>query len=225
MNTRRLRIAAFVSAASLAALAPAALLLLTAPNPAHAQKAASREEMATGTWAVDKTHTDIGFTVTHLGVSKVRGSFGEFDGEVVADGKSPAKSSVSFTIQTASINTNNAKRDEHLKSPEIFDAARYPTIAFKSTSVRKSGNGFVARGPLTLHGVTKVVELPFTVSGPAKGPGGLHMGVETALKISRKEYGLTWGPVIEGTAVVSDEVAIDINLELVKKGAQQASSR
>lgn len=176
--------------------------------------------MATGTWGVDKSHTDIGFTIKHLAVSKVRGHFNDFDGTVVVDGAQPEKSSVNFAIKTASIDTANAQRDGHLKGADFFDADKYPEITFKSTKISKTKKGFNATGQLTMHGVTKTVVLPFTVEGPVKGPDGTpHMGIDTTVTINRQDYGLTWSKMVEGVSMISNEVDITISLDLAKKAA------
>jgi polyisoprenoid-binding protein YceI len=175
---------------------------------------------ATGIWGVDKPHTDIGFTIKHLAVSKVRGHFNDFDGTVTVNGAKPEKSSVSFAIKTASIDTANAQRDGHLKSADFFDVEKYPEITFKSTKISKTRTGFTATGPLTMHGVTKTVVLPFTVEGPIKGPdGALHLGIDTTVTLDRQDYGLTWSKMVEGVSMVSNEVNITISLDLAKKAA------
>jgi polyisoprenoid-binding protein YceI len=185
--------------------------------PATAAPAVSAAA-ATGTWGVDKTHTDIGFTIKHLAVSKVRGHFNDFDGTVVVNGAKPESSSVNFTIKAASIDTANAQRDGHLKSADFFDVDKYPEIAFKSTKITKTKKGFNATGQFTMHGVTKTIVLPFTVEGPIKGPdGALHLGVDTAVTLNRQDYGLTWSKMTEGVAMVSNEVDIAISLDLAKK--------
>ncbi|MBC8142378.1 MAG: YceI family protein [Armatimonadetes bacterium] len=193
--------------------------IFAAPQTAKPAKEGkeNKAQLATGTWSVDKSHTDIGFSVTHLGVSKTRGAFTDFDGVIKADGAKPENSSVSFTIKTASVNTGNTQRDEHLRSKDFFDVATYPEITFKSTKIAKSKNGFVATGNLTMHGVTKTVALPFTVAGPAKGfKGELHMGVDTALTLSRKEYALLWPAPVEASGAVGDAVNITISMEMIK---------
>lgn len=190
------------------------------PAAAVAAAPAVSAAMATGTWSVDKSHTDIGFVITHLAVSKVRGHFNDFDGTVIVNGTLPEKSSVNFAIKTASIDTANAQRDGHLKSPDFFDADKYPEITFKSTKIVKKKNGFTAMGLLTMHGVTKPVVLPFTVQGPIKGPDGtMHLGIDTTLTINRQDYGLTWSKMVEGVSMVSNEVAITISLDMAKKTA------
>lgn len=215
---QRFSLSSAVFALAAFVVAPA---LIAAPQAAQKQPMqvaqASKADLATGTWTVDKAHTDVAFTVVHLGVSKVRGSFSDFDGTVVADGKKPENSSVSFTIKTDSISTANTARDNHLKSKDFFEVEKYPEITFKSTKVTRRKGGFNAVGTLTMHGVSKTVTLPFTVSGPQKGPDSkMHLGVDTAITLNRSDYGLTWNAVIEGTRAVSEEVNISISMELVK---------
>jgi polyisoprenoid-binding protein YceI len=165
-----------------------------------------------------QVHTDIGFTIKHLAVSKVRGHFNDFDGTVVVNGAQPEKSSVTFAIKTASIDTANARRDGHLKGADFFDADKYPEITFKSTKISKTKKGFDATGQLTMHGITKTVVLPFTVEGPVKGPDGTpHMGIDTTVTINRQDYGLTWSKMVEGVSMISNEVDIAISLDLAKK--------
>jgi polyisoprenoid-binding protein YceI len=223
-STRTKRTAVFGATATAAALllSPLAFSLGGAPATATAVQAspAVRAAAATGTWAVDKSHTDIGFTIKHLGVSKVRGHFNDFDGTVVVNGPQPEKSSVNFTIKTASIDTANARRDSHLKAPDFFDAEKYPEITFKSTRISKTKKGFDATGLLTMRGVTKTVVLPFIVEGPLKGPGGtLHMGIDTAVTLNRQDYDLTWSQMVEGVSMLSNDVNVVISLELTKKPA------
>lgn len=217
MNHRNRLTTAFALIATLSAGTSA---LLAAPQAAQKPTATaqpSKAELATGTWSVDKAHTDIAFTIAHLGVSKTRGSFTDFDGSVTANGTKPENSSVQFTIKTASINTGNTARDEHLRSKDFFEAEKYPEITFKSTKISKTKNGFTALGNLTMHGVTKPVSLPFTVTGPQKGfKGELHMGIETAVALNRKDYGLTWNSIVEGSQAVGDTVNVTISMELLK---------
>jgi polyisoprenoid-binding protein YceI len=216
------------TAAWRAAVTVTALLLsplafsLGAGVPAAAVVAAptASAAAATGTWGVDKSHTDIGFTIKHLAVSKVRGHFNDFDGTVIVNGAQPEKSSVSFAIKTASIDTANARRDDHLKAPDFFDAEKYPEITFKSTKISKTKRGFNATGLLTMRGVTKTVVLPFTVEGPIKGPdGALHMGIDTTVTLNRQDYGLNWSKMVEGVSMLSNDVNVAISLELIKKAA------
>ena len=205
----------------LALLSLAAALALAAPvqtvSAAPQAGAASKAKIVTGTYTIEKPHTDIAFTVTHMGITKTHGSFTDYDGAITADGTNPEKSSVTFTIKAASINTGDTGRDGHLKSKDFFDVDKYPTITFKSTKIVKTAVGFVAIGDFTMHGVTKTIRLPFAVTGPQTGMDKkTHIGVDSTLVIDRKEYGLTWNAVIEGTKAVGDDVTITISMDLVK---------
>lgn len=176
---------------------------------------------AAATWEIDTSHSQAGFVVRHLVVAKVRGHFNEWSGKVVLDEKDITKSSVDVTIQTASIDTGTAKRDEHLRSADFFDVAKFPTMTFKSTKVEKGSeaNTLKVTGDLTMHGVTKPVVL--AVSGPSpefKDPGGNpHIAFSATTKVNRKDFGLTWGKATEAGPVVGEDVQIEIELELKNK--------
>jgi len=175
---------------------------------------------APATWDVDSAHTTSAFAVRHLVISTVRGEFGKTAGALTYDDKDVARSSVEATIDVTSIDTREPKRDEHLKSADFFDSARYPTITFKSTKVEKAGDGKLkVAGNLTLHGVTKPVVLD--VTGPTaevKDPwGNARRGFSATGKINRQEFGLTWSKAIEAGPVVGDEVTILLDGELIKK--------
>jgi len=149
-------------------------------------------------------------------MSKVRGSFAEFDGAVTVDAARPEASSVSFTVKAASVDTKEAKRDEHLRSADFFDAAKFPEIRFVSTSVRSSGeNRYDVTGDLTLHGVTKRVTLPVTFLGIQKDPwGNEKAGFETAVVLNRKDFGVNWNKALDqGGAILGDDVSVSIALE------------
>ena len=198
-----------------AGMTAAALLLSPIALTARASAPVPAATTATGTYNIDKPHTDISFTVTHLAITKVHGRFNDFDGTVKVDGKKPENSSVEFAIKAASIDTGNAQRDTHLKSKDFFDVEKFPEITFKSTRVAKKGSGYVAAGTLTMHGVSKPVALPFTVAGPIKGiEGGTHLGVSTALDVKRSEFGVSAYP-----GAVGDVVSISIELDLLKAGS------
>jgi polyisoprenoid-binding protein YceI len=218
MSNSRQNFRSGVLTASILLLAPLGGIV-SAPRSAQAQTmTAAKQTAAAGEYGVDKAHSDIGFTVVHLAVSKVRGHFSDFDSAVTVDGKNIAKSSVEFTIKAASIDTGVDARNNHLKSADFFDAEKYPDITFKSTRISKRKDGYAAIGNLTIKNVTKAVVLPFTVAGPVKGPDGkLHLGVDTQLNIDRTEYGLTWNKVVEGTAMVGNDIAVTISLDLAKK--------
>ena len=170
------------------------------------------------TYDVDPAHSTVGFTVQHLVISKVSGAFKDFTGTVELDDKG-AIVAAEATGQTTSIDTRNEKRDEHLRSADFFDVAKYPTITFKSTAAKEVGGKKVLEGELTIHGVTKTVSAPYVLTGPIVDPWGkTRIGIEAGITINRADYGLTWNKALEtGGMVVSDEVAISVNLEAVKK--------
>jgi polyisoprenoid-binding protein YceI len=170
-------------------------------------------------YTVDGAHSRVGFGVKHMMVTTVKGDFKKFSGTVVIDDADLTKSTVKVEIETASVDTGVGKRDEHLKSAEFFDVAKFPKMTFASTSVAKAGDKLSIAGDLMLHGVTKPVTL--TVEGPSKewtNPWGqVVRGASATTKINRKDFGLSWGPVTEaGAVVVGDEVSIELELELTK---------
>lgn len=172
------------------------------------------------TWEVDTAHSEVGFKVRHLAVSNVRGNFTKFSGTVKLDEKNIANSSVVVTVDTRSVNTNNQKRDKHLRSSDFFDADRYPEMKFVSTRVRKSGDGLEVTGNLTLHGVTKPITL--AVEGPTgevKDPWGkTRRGATARVTINRQDFGLRWSKTLEtGGLVVGNDVKIELEVELIKK--------
>jgi polyisoprenoid-binding protein YceI/thiol-disulfide isomerase/thioredoxin len=175
---------------------------------------------ATGSrrFVVDGAHSQIGFRVKHMMVSTVRGVFKSFNGTVSIDDADLTKSRVKVEIDTASVDTGIEKRDEHLKSPDFFDATRNPKITFESTSVRKQGATLLVNGDLAMHGVTKPITL--SVVGPTKewaNPWGQTLrGASATAKINRRDFGLQWNKVTEaGAVVVSDEVDLELDLTLV----------
>jgi polyisoprenoid-binding protein YceI len=172
------------------------------------------------TWNIDPDHSSVGFKVRHLMVSNVRGSFDKHTGVVDINEKDITKSKVQVTIDTASINTNVQKRDEHLRSPDFFDVAKYPTMTFVSKKVAKDGKGKLkVTGDLTLHGITKEVVL--NVEGPTKESkdpwGNIRSGATASTKINRKDFGLVWNAALEtGGVAVGEEVAINLEIEMIK---------
>lgn len=172
------------------------------------------------TWNIDPDHSNVGFKVRHLMVSNVKGSFEKHSGTVEINEKDITKSRVSVTIDTASVNTNVVKRDEHLRSADFFDAAKYPTMTFVSKKVAKAGKGKLkVTGDLTLHGVTKQVVL--NVEGPAKESkdpwGNIRSGAQASTKINRKDFGLVYNAALEtGGVAVGEEVDINLEIELIK---------
>ena len=170
----------------------------------------------TGTWTLDKPHTNVGFAVKHAMVSTVRGSFKEFDGTLVIDGANLAASTVNVTIQAGSVDTRNDQRDGHLKSPDFLDVENFPTLTFVSTSVvHKGGDEFVVTGDLTIHGVTKSVELTTELQGVSTDPYNVRkVGFEATTTISRKEFGLVYNAALEtGGWLVGDIIKISLDVE------------
>jgi polyisoprenoid-binding protein YceI len=169
-------------------------------------------------WTVDKGHSSATFKVRHM-MANVTGQFRDFDGSISIDRANPAKSSVEFTIQAASIDTGSENRDNHLRSPDFFDAAKFPAITFKSTSVQpKSATAFDVTGDLTMHGVTKRVTLPVSFLGFGKTARGEKAGFEIETTVNRKDYGIVWNKNLdEGGLLLGEDVKVTINLEVDRK--------
>ena len=169
----------------------------------------------TRTYAVDKTHSEAAFQVRHL-ISKVRGRFADFDGAIQFDEEQPAQSSVTFTIQAASIDTSTPDRDAHLRSEDFFAVEKYPTLTFVSTSVTPKGTeAFEVAGNLTMRGVTKAIVIPVAYLGKATDPwGNQKVAFEGEITLNRKDYGLNWNAAIEaGGFLVGDEVRISVSIQ------------
>jgi len=169
---------------------------------------------------IDSAHSAANFTVKHMMVTNVRGTLGKVTGKANIDEKDITRSTVEAVIDPSAINTNEPKRDEHLRSPDFFDVAKYPTITFKSTKVEKAGENLKVSGDLTMHGVTRPVTLDvdgFTTE--AKDPwGNVKRGGTATTKVNRKDFGLVWNKALEtGGVAVGDEVSITLDLELNKK--------
>ena len=170
-------------------------------------------------YAVDKAHSEVLFSVRHMGVSKVTGRFNDFNGHVSGDPAKPDAASVEFTIKATSIDTSDAGRDKHLRSADFFDVEKFPDITFKSSKITAKGqNQYDVTGTFTMHGVSKEVTLPVTMAGPVKDPrGNEKVGFEATTKLNRKDYGITWNSALDaGGVVVSDEVQVSIALEAAK---------
>ena len=179
---------------------------------------------AADVYTVDKSHSEVSFQVKHL-MSQVRGRFSDFEGKISVDAAKPEASSVEFAIKTASIDTNEPRRDEHLRSADFFDAATHPTISFKSTSMKKTGDTtYDVTGPFTMRGVTKTITLPVVVTGTAKDPGGNdRIGFEINTTLNRKDYGVVWNRALDaGGFLLGDDVKVSINLSTVKPKPQAA---
>ena len=180
-------------------------------------------------WDIDPAHSTAEFAVKHMMVSTVKGQFGKMTGSVNLDDKDVAKSQVDITIDASTIDTREPKRDGHLKSPDFFDVAKYPTITFRSTKIAKGAKGkYKVTGDLNMHGVTRSVVLD--VEGPT-GPiknmmGQMTRGVVATGKINRKDWGLNWNKPLEqaGGVLVGDEVKIEINAELIERAPAEAAA-
>lgn len=169
------------------------------------------------TWTIDNVHSKIGFSVTHMAVAETEGKFNDYTGTVVTKGSDFNGAEVSFTAKTASIDTDNEKRDGHLKSPDFFDAAKYPEISFKGNLV-KDGAKYKLKGDLTMHGTTKPVEFDVTGGSVVNTGRGEKSGFKFTGKLNRKDFGLTWANTTPtGEMVVGDEVELIIKVELDKK--------
>ena len=173
-------------------------------------------------WDIDPAHSSAGFSVRHMMVSTVRGEFGKLTGTMTIEGTDWKTAVVDASADVNTINTREAKRDAHLKSPEFFDAAKYPTVSFKSTKVDVGAGGAVKlNGNLTMHGVTKPVTFDVSpVSKEMKNPyGQTVIGTSATAKINRKDFGLTWNKPLEqaGGVMVGDEISVVLDLELDKK--------
>ena len=178
-------------------------------------------------WTVDSAHTAAHFAVKHMMISNVSGDFSKTTGTVKYDGKHLDKATIDATIDVNSINTRDEHRDGHLKSPDFFDAAKYPTITFKSTKIEAGADPtkepFKIHGDLTIHGVTKQVVLNAEPLSPViKAQGGLHVGTSATTKINRKDYGLNFNKTLDnGGAVVGDDVTVTLDVELKQKPADK----
>ncbi|MBI5067942.1 MAG: YceI family protein [Deltaproteobacteria bacterium] len=176
-------------------------------------------------WKLDPSHSTVGFSVKHLVISQARGEFSRYTGTVTLDEADVSRSRVEASIEAASVDTRNADRDGHLRSPDFFDVAKYPTITFASTQVEKRGADRLAvTGNLTLHGVTRPVTLDVSLTPEVKGLyGETRRGFTATGKISRKDFGLTWNKLIEAGPALGDEVTLSFELEAVKEQPKAAS--
>lgn len=169
--------------------------------------------LAADTYKIDPVHSEVSFKVRHLGLSKVSGRFGKFQGTIQMDEQDLAKSSVEVSIEAASISTDNEGRDKHLKSPDFFDVEKIPTLTFKSVAVKEVSKGKLeVTGDFTMHGVTKRIVIPITSLGTAKSPfNDVRAGFEGSLTLNRGDYGIKTFP-----GVIGEEVSITLGVEAVK---------
>ncbi len=164
--------------------------------------------LAADEFKIDPNHSSVNFSIPHMGVSTVVGRFTSFDGKIVFDEKDVTKSSVTVIIKTASINTDVQRRDDDLRSANYFDAEKFPEITFQSKSVEKKGNDYVAHGTLTIHGVSRDVDLPFEFKGPVDAGRGKVMGAHASLTVNRQDFG-----VGKATPMIGSDVKIELYVE------------
>lgn len=175
---------------------------------------------ASETYKLDNGHSHIGFSVRHMGVSSVRGSFSDFAAEFQVDETDLSNSSIVLEIDAASIDTKDSNRDDHLRNPDFLDVEKHPQIVFKSTSIKSTGEGtYEAVGDLSMHGVTRQVTLPLEVGGPIQDPwGNMRIGIEGSVTIDRQDYDVNFSKVMDnGGLIVGNDVKIEFGLEAVRK--------
>ena len=178
------------------------------------------------TWNIDATHSGIHFSIRHMVISKVRGRFGKYEANLRIDDDDLAKSSVDVTIDAASIDTGVGQRDDHLRSPDFFDAARFPSLGYRSRSVQHVGEDrYRVVGDLTIRDVTREVVFDVEHGGHAKDPwGNDRVGFVGRTSLDRKDFGLTWNKALEaGGVLVGDRVDVEIEIEAVRAAAHQAA--
>jgi polyisoprenoid-binding protein YceI len=174
----------------------------------------------TGTYVVDPAHSRIGFVARHAMVTKIRGSFREFEGRAHLDADDPSTSRFELTIQAASIDTGNADRDGHLRSNDFFDMASHPEIRFVSTAVEAAGaDTYKVTGDLTIRAVTKPVTFDVEYTGTAVDPfGNVRVGLEGSARVNRKDWGVSWNVALEaGGLLVSEHVVLDFEVSLIRQ--------
>ena len=175
--------------------------------------------LAADKYTIDPAHCHIGFSVRHLVINNIRGRFTDYEGSIIYDEQDITQSSVEITIKAQSVNTDVQPRDEHLRTSEFFDAAKFPDITFKSTRVEKRGSGFAAIGIFTMHGIAKEITIPFKINGKSNFQGGTHLGVEGTVVIDRRDFGMSWSATLDnGGLVVGNDVTIELNIEAVRQG-------
>jgi polyisoprenoid-binding protein YceI len=175
-----------------------------------------------GTWKIDPAHSTVGFAVKHAMVSTTRGHFASFSGGATIDAANPAGSTLWVDIDATSVNTGTEARDNHLRSPDFWDAENHPKITFRSTSVKVEGDEFVTVGDLTIRGVSHPVEVTWEFNGVAKDPfsGATKAGFDGASTIKRSDWGITWNSAVEtGGFLISDKVKLVLEIEADKQEA------
>ena len=183
---------------------------------------ATRTQYATltGTYDIDPAHSRFGFVARHAMVTKVRGSFNQFAGTAVLDGDDPTASSVSVTLEVASVDTRNQMRDDHLRTNDFLDVATYPQITFRSTGISwDGGEEFEVTGDLTIKDVTRSITLPLEFTGAATDPfGNERIGLEGSTTVLRSDYGITYNAALEtGGVLVSDKIVLEFEISAIKQ--------
>lgn len=176
-------------------------------------------------WDFDLSHSSVNFHVRHLMVSKVHGRFTKWNGTLELDESDLTKSRLDVSIDAASVDTKEAKRDDHLRSADFFDVEKFPALTFKSTKIEKDGENYLVTGDLTIRGITKSVKLEVEGGGQVKDPwGGTRTGFSAKTSVNRKDFGLTWNVALEaGGFVVGDKIEITLEIEAIKKAASVAA--
>jgi polyisoprenoid-binding protein YceI len=176
---------------------------------------------ASGAYSFDRAHSFIGFKVRHNGLIEVPGFFRDFTGSVNYDANDVARSSVTFSAKTTSIDTGVTNRDNHLRTADFFDVEKFPEMTFKSTSVRKKGKNWLVTGDLTLRGVTKQITFPFQIVGWLENERGTRMGISAETSINRREFGVNYGKTLPGgIAELSDDVKVVLQIEALMRKEQ-----
>jgi polyisoprenoid-binding protein YceI len=171
-------------------------------------------------WKIDHSHSNVTFEIAHMVVATVTGKFERFEGKILADKEDFTDASISFTIETASVNTNNQRRDDHLRNDDFFDVENKPYITFNGKKMeKKTGNNYSLTGDLTMNGVTREVELEVRFNGTIQDPwGGTRAGFRVSGELNRYDYDLTWNNTLEaGGLLVGEMVDLRVNLELIKQ--------
>lgn len=186
-------------------------------NTSSDLRQAPTSPIPTGVWQIDPAHSRVGFTVRHMMISKVRGTFDEFTADIVVD-DDPASSTLTAEVQMASIDTGSADRDTHLRTNDFFDVEQHPTMSLRSTALRTDGDGYVMTADLTIKGVTRSVDFALEFGGAGEDPwGNTRAGFLASATINRRDFGIEWNAPLEaGGVLVGEKVDIEIDASIVR---------